>query len=105
MSFLHKTTKTFAFTLAILLTGCSTLATKEVAIGCQVADIVTTYRALHMGAVELNPIPIPLLLAIKLGLIVWIWKSETWDKESKVTRSAVSLLGCIPAINNIKVTR
>jgi hypothetical protein len=86
--------------------GCSLLATKEAAIGCQVADIATTYRALRLNslAVETNPLPLPLLLALKIGLIVWIWNSD-WDKQHEASRAAVTVIGCLPVPGNLKAAR
>lgn len=92
--------------VAVTGAGCSLLATKEAAIGCQVADIATTYRALRLNplAYEANPIPIPALLAIKVALIIWIWRSD-WEKEAKGTRAVVSLIGCAPIPGNLKAAR
>lgn len=89
------------------LAGCSVLATKEAAIGCQVADIATTYRALHLNALayETNPIPIPLLLAIKVAIIVWVWGHDSWEKESEGARAAIAVIGCAPVPFNLKAAK
>lgn len=89
------------------LAGCSVLATKEAAIGCQVADIATTYRALHLNplAYETNALPLPILLALKIGLIVWIWRSDEWKKEPEAPRALVTIIGCTPVPGNLKAAR
>lgn len=83
------------------------LATREAAIGCQVADIATTYRALHLNslAYETNAIPLPALLAIKIALIVWMWTSEEWDKMPEGGRAAVTIIGCAPVPGNLKAAK
>lgn len=97
--------KKLVLALIFLLQGCSALATKEAAIGCQVADIATTARALHFGAAELNPVPIPILYALKLGIIWYIWRSPTWNTESETTRAAVTIIGCAPVLGNLKAAK
>jgi hypothetical protein len=97
----------------VFLTGCASLdkatdamATRKTAVVCQAADLGTTAYALHVGAVEMNFIPIPALFALKLGLMAWIWwgtTDESWALSDKSTRIFVSALGCIPAASNINV--
>lgn len=88
------------------LAGCSMLASKEVAVGCQVADIATTARALHLSATayETNALPIPLLFAFKIALAVYIWKSD-WDKAPEEPRIIVNALACAPIPGNLKVAK
>lgn len=88
------------------LAGCSMLATKEVAIGCQAADIVTTYRALHLNslAYETNAIPLPALLALKIALMIYIWRSD-WEKQPEGPRAAVAVIGCAPVPGNLKAAK
>lgn len=83
------------------------LATKEAAIGCQVADIATTYRALHLNALayETNAIPLPFLLALKIGIIIYIWRSDAWNKEPEGARAAVTVIGCLPVPGNLKAAK
>jgi hypothetical protein len=85
--------------------GCSTLATKEAVVGCQVADGATTLYALAHGATELNPIPVPAILAFKVFVVVWALRhsKEEWEAESKTARAAIAAAGCIPAVNNVVV--
>lgn len=101
----HKILKTLIF--CFFFGGCSTLAEKEVVVGCQTADAVTTIYAMHHGAVELNPIPFPLLMALKVFIIVWALKhtEEEWEKEDKGARAVIAVAGCAPAVNNLNVIR
>lgn len=97
--------------LLVLLSGCSILGDKRVAAGCQVADGVTSYYALTHGATEGNSLLAGLspgfILAIKLAFAYVIWKafpeSEKTTDSDKFALGAVSVLGCVPAANNIKV--
>lgn len=99
--------KSLILSLVLLLNGCSVLATKEAAIGCQVADIATTYRALHLNslAYETNPIPIPILLAVKIAIIAWIWRHDSWESESEGGRAALTMIGCAPVPLNLKAAK
>jgi len=76
-------------------------------VGCQVADAATTMYALHTGAIELNPIPIPVLLALKVFIIVWALDhtKEQWETESEGARATIALAGCLPAASNLNVIR
>jgi len=90
------------------LAGCATLASKETFVVCQAADIVTTVRALKLSAtaVETNPIPLPLLFALKIGLMIFVWNSE-WneDKDSEVARAVINVLSCAPILGNLKTAK
>ena len=97
--------------LIFALSGCSILGDRRVAAGCQVADGITTYVALKKGAVEANPflngVSPGTILLIKL-LFAWvIW--QAFPEEPKKgsldewALGAVSVMGCVPAINNYNV--
>ena len=45
-----------ALACASLLSGCAVLASEAAVVGCQVADTVTTLRALELGGREANPV-------------------------------------------------
>jgi hypothetical protein len=45
-----------ALACASLLSGCAALASEAAVVGCQVADTVTTLRAVEIGAREANPV-------------------------------------------------
>ena len=45
-----------AFACACLLSGCAVLSSEAAVVGCQVADTVTTLRALELDAREANPV-------------------------------------------------
>lgn len=96
-----------ALLVLLALSACSMLATKEAAIGCQVSDIATSYRALHLNslAYEANPIPIPILLALKVAIIVWVWRHDHWDQESEGGRAAITVIGCAPIPGNLKAAK
>ena len=104
---------TRALVLLIALSGCAVLADKRVAAGCQVADGVTTYYALTHGATEANSLLAGLspagILVIKFALAYAIWKLlPDYDKASendKIATGAVTLLGCLPAANNLSVIK
>lgn len=100
-----------ALIFVLLLSGCSVLGDRRVAAGCQVADGVTTAVALKKGATELNPLfanaSPGVILAVKLAFAYWLWTHfdrPTSDGE-KVALGAVTLVGCVPALNNVSVIR
>lgn len=100
--------RTLAALLASLsLCGCSALASREAAAGCQVADIVTTERALRMNpnAHETNPAPLPALYAIKLALAWFIMTWKEWDQAPQVLRIAVTAVGCAPVPGNLRAAK
>src|SRR3990167_11142227 len=99
--------------LVTILQGCAVISDRRVAAGCQIADGVTTYYALTYGAVESNTFlsgisPAGILL-IKLAFAYIVWKAlPDYDKSSscdKFVAGAVTLLGCVPAVNNYNVIR
>lgn len=105
------------FLIIVFLAGCSTmmntLGDRRVAAGCQVADGLTTYYALTHGAVELNPFlsgasPGAILL-IKLAFAFITWKAlppiEEATKGDKFLGTTITVLGCVPAINNLNVIK
>jgi len=100
-----------ALIFILLLSGCSILGDRRVAAGCQVADGVTTYVALEKGAVELNPIfanaSPAAILVIKLAFAYWLWThfDRPVSDAEQVALGAVTLVGCVPALNNINVIR
>lgn len=96
-----------ALLLLVALSGCAMLATKEAVIGCQAADVATTYRALHLNTLahETNPIPLPILLALKIAIIVWVWRHEGWNEESEGARAAITVIGCAPVPLNLKAAK
>ena len=95
--------------LVLFLSGCATLGNNKVAATCQAADGITTYYALTHGAKEVNPLLANVspqgILFIKLAIAYIIWKM--FDRETTETEKAAltgtALLGCIPAISNLKV--
>ena len=100
--------------LVLMLSGCAVLSDRRVAAGCQIADGVTTYYALKHGAVEANGLLSGMspgaILAIKLAFAYMVWKVFDPDERKqeptdKFAAGAVSVLGCVPAANNIKVIR
>ncbi len=49
-------TTVLAFVCACVLSGCAVLASEAAVVGCQVADTVTTLRAVEIGVREANPV-------------------------------------------------
>ena len=94
--------------LSLLFCGCTTLASREVFVGCQALDMATTVRALHLSptAYEQNPVPLPLLFAFKIALSWWVWNSG-WneDKESKNVRALAGIISCAPIPGNLAAAR
>lgn len=89
----------------LLLSGCAALQSKEIAIGCQVADAGTTMYAKHIGAVEDNPL-IPnnnVLVVFKAFIIALIWNQ--WDQMDDFGRGAITVISCLPVANNLNVIR
>jgi hypothetical protein len=92
--------------LIIQCAGCETLASRDMAAGCQVADIASTHYALHHNpdATEQNAIPVPVLDLIKLALAAYIkWGDNHWEDAPQGVRIFVTAVGCGAAVNNIHV--
>jgi hypothetical protein len=94
---------------ALWCSGCQALASRDVAAGCQVADVASTAYALHHNpnASEQNSVfPVNLLYVIKLALAAYIkWGNNGWEEAPVGVRAFVSVVGCGPAINNVMVGR
>lgn len=100
--------------LLLMLSGCAVLSDHRVAAGCQVADGVTSYYALKHGATEANSLLAgaspTAILVLKLAFAYVVWKAfdpaeRKQEPIDKFAAGAVSVLGCVPAANNIKVIR
>ena len=93
------------FPLILFLSSCGSVPSKEVAIGCQVADAGTTIYAKHIGAIEDNPIVSNnnILIFLKVGMIALI--ETQWENLNDFGRWAVEVISCGPVINNIAVIR
>lgn len=96
------------------LTGCAVLSDRRVVAGCQVADGLTTYYALKHGAVESNSLlsgaSPGAILVLKLAFAYVVWKvfdpaDRKQEPVDKFAAGAISVLGCVPAANNINVIR
>lgn len=94
--------------IAINLSSCSTLASREAAAGCQVADVASTEYAVHHNpnAYETNTaVPFNALMIFKLlfaGFIMWY---KEWDEIPEGARAFVTVLGCYPVPGNISIGR
>ena len=90
--------------LVILLSGCATLESKDAAVACQAADVITTKVALTNGAVEANPLMkgvvsnFTMFLLVKGALTWWITRDET-PPEARV---AANVITCGVAANNLR---
>jgi hypothetical protein len=97
--------------LILALSGCAVIGDRRVAAGCQVADGVTSYYALTHGAVEKNALLASaspgFILAFKLALAYAVWKAfdRPQTKGDKIALGAVTVFGCVPAVNNYNVIR
>lgn len=96
--------------LCLILNGCATLGSAEMFVACQAGDIISTQRALTLSATayETSPIPVPLLFAIKIALISWVWlHREEWnnDEDSKGTRALATIISCAPIPGNLAAAR
>lgn len=98
--------------LLILLHGCAIISDHRVAAGCQVADGLTTWYALKHGAVEANPllngVSPGAILAIKLMFAYIVYKAldpkgKPQTGVNKFAGGAITVMGCVPAINNVSV--
>jgi hypothetical protein len=103
-----------ALPLLLALCGCAgfwePLGTKEAAIGCQVADLGSTYYALHHNpnASEQNPVPVNALAGLKVAFgsyIKWGISDEDWYSSWLPIRVFITAVGCGAAMNNISVAR
>jgi hypothetical protein len=116
-------TRTFtALALAVLLTGCASKATYRTAqvayVGSQVADVVSTQKALNAGAVETNPLmrgSLATQIAVKAATTVPVlWLSDRLERKGhrKVANAVLFSLATAYAVISghnwqmaVKVTR
>lgn len=107
--------KKFLITLlaAIFLSGCLSIprdqdppfyASKELFVACQVADVGTTWYALHLGAVELNPLGFLLIGGIKLLAIILRYKRDK-DINEEGGGIVLNVIACAPVVNNVLVIK
>ena len=98
----------------LALSGCAVLSDHRVAAGCQVADGITTYIAVKKSALELNPLFSGMspgfILILKLSWAYVIYKvfdpkERPQGDLDKFAAGAVTVVGCVPAINNLSVIR
>jgi len=91
----------------LLLSGCSTLASKEATVACQVADDATTVYALNHGAVESGIF----LSGASVGPILifgiaWLGvKLYLHDHLSETSRATLNVISCGAGIHNANVIR
>jgi hypothetical protein len=76
---------------------------KEVFAACEVADILTTWKALALGATEMSAFPFGLLVLLHAG-VVWV-RYHYDDQIDKGGGTVVNILACLPLINNIQVIK
>lgn len=88
-----------------LLSGCETLASRDAAAGCQMADAGSTYYALHRNPTleEQNSIPVNVLTVLKLALAAYIkWGDNHWEEAPTGVRIFITAVGCGAAISNVR---
>lgn len=71
---------------------------------CQGADVATTLYAVAHGAVELNPLGLPLIIALK-GLVVWMRHDKDDEIKAEGGGVVLNIISCAPVINNLKVIK
>lgn len=94
---------------ALLLSGCTLLATKEALVGCQTADTVTTLEGISQGAREANPIVAwileksgaPGFVAVKAGVTLLVL--HHYGAISGDLMAVVNGLTCAAAAHNLRV--
>ena len=100
-----------ALVMLLLTSGCTILADKRTVAGCQLADGYTTKRALDAGATEANPMlkdmsgnTIMGIKALFAALLYYVMpETKDMDKGEKFLYSALSVIGCGAAVNNVNV--
>lgn len=97
-----------ALVIAVMVScvGCSVLASRDAAAGCQVADIGSTYYALHHNPAleEQNSLPVNLLTIVKLAFAAYIkWGDTHWEEAPVGVRIFVTAIGCGAAISNVRL--
>lgn len=92
-----------------MLSGCAALGSKQAAVVCQGADLVSTVVAIKGGAVEAGPIAKPLYKAFGLGGIVGLKLLVLYilltyhDDIPENSRAVVNAVTCAAAANNIGI--
>lgn len=99
--------KLFVFLSFLSLVGCTTIGdvatSKEVFVGCRVADLATTRYAMIHGAYEMSSFPVPILLVLNAVVSIWAW--HTWDQYDNAGKSIANIISCAPVVNNVNVIR
>jgi Domain of unknown function (DUF5658) len=92
-----------------LLTGCATLASKPVFVGCQTADTATTLEGMKQGARELNPIIAGIFtafgpagfVALKAGVTLVVLHYHAMVSSGVL--AAADVITCGAAVHNARV--
>ncbi len=95
-----------AFLLSLSLSSCAVLQSKEVAVGCRVADATSTYYLIaQKGLTEANPLMKaliglgwPAFFAVQAG-VIWFWWTY-WDDIGEDIQPIVTVASCLPVVNN-----
>lgn len=89
--------------IAILLSGCATIGSKEGVVVCQAADTITTIKVLNAGGHELNPFIAKILthgylpfIAFKAGFAYLLTRDSVPDE----VRAGVNVVTCGVAAHN-----
>lgn len=99
--------------LVLFLSGCLSIprdqeppfyASKELFVACQGADVATTLYALHLGALEMNPLGLWFILGLK-ALVTY--NRYRLDKEINEEGGGIVLnvIACSPIPNNVNVIK
>lgn len=93
--------------VAILISGCQALASKEATVACQVADTTSSIIAVNKGAREVGLLLKDASTGVIAGVgFVWlIVKLAYHDDWSPETRATLNVIACGAAVNNVFVIR
>lgn len=86
-----------------LLSGCATLESKEVFVGCRAADMATSAYAVHVGAYETSAFPFPILIGLNIAVAIYAWVH--WHEMDSAGKGIANVISCAPVVNNINVIR
>ena len=101
----------FTVLTIVLLCGCSTLASKEATIGCQVADTLTTVYGVSHGAAEANPLMAGIINSFGIAGFVAFKAALTYflltrhDDIPVTALATVNVITCGAAVNNLLVIK
>lgn len=105
--------RAIAVLVILLLSGCLSVprdreppfyASKELFVACEAADVGTTLYALHLGALEMNPFGLWIILGLKA---IVTYNRYRLDKQINEEGGGIVLnvIACSPIPNNVNVIK